>query len=1073
MKIIFYVLIFVFMGTSTQAQINTAQEKYALPSSLNESSGIIFFNDKIVSHNDSGGENKLFELDTITGSITRTVTIANATNVDWEDVTQDEDFIYVGDIGNNNGNRTDLKIYKIDKSDFLNATTVTAQTIDFSYANQSDFTSNPNNTEWDAEALVSIDQNNLVLLSKNWVDNQTSAYLIPKSPGTYSISPMPTTYNSGGLITGGTYNPTTEKLFLVGYQPVSAGFSALQSFVSISENFNSNDIFSGTNTQFDLSAFGQEQTEAITYVNTNRYFITSESFSFTQLGFTFSDYGKLIAFNEFPLGDATQISILNQPATQECQGTLASPIEVQLEDENDNAINQSGFTITASLDSGLGTLQGTTSKITDNNGKAIFDDLEFSVNDSHTLRFTFPGLSDAVSSEIGEATGCNLVQWTGQVNSDWSNIANWTPQEVPNENYEVIIPNNSPNYPVLDVDASVGNFAMESGSSIDLNGFTLNLNGSIDDIYNAAQMDASSSGSELYLSASISQDILADFLSPEVANLTVENSSGVTLNVAIHITEVLHIKQGTLTTNDNLTLACRFSPRQTAQIDELGGTLSGLVTVEQCYSPRRSFRLVSPSTTTSSSINDNWQEGVNNTGLNYPSDNLNPSPGYGTHITGSTVGNNGFDASVTGNPSLFSFDEATQLWNSLNNTDSNALTAGNPLRMLIRGDRSINLNSNADTPTSTKLRSNGTIVKGPISPDLSSLNSNVKFALLGNPFHAVVNMDTVLSESVDLKKHFVVWDPNLGGISTPGQPGGRGAYVTVNASNNSNTNSDSDMNIYLQPYQAFFVEAYDDSPQLVFQEENKNVEENQLDVFNNTTTPEHIDIRLYDQTSYNNADTSDDGLKIYFSSNFSNGLNNRDATKFLNIDENIARVKNNIYLSYEERALPTGNESLQLYIDQYRDTDYVFEIEVGDFPDNKVFLLDEYSSGDQILLEEESLNTYSFSVDQSIAESIADNRFTILFEDDTFSTSEFDQLDFKIIPNPIVNNQFTIINTNLKNKTVDLSLSDIVGKTVFQQRFEKFDQIQKVQPSIQLSSGIYFLQLSNSNNKLTKKLIVK
>jgi hypothetical protein len=911
------------------------------------------------------------------------------------------------------------------------------------------------------------------LLSKNWVDNQTSAYLIPKSPGTYSISPMPTIYNSGGLITGGTYNPTTEKLFLVGYQPVSAGFSALQSFVSISENFNSNDIFSGTNTHFDLSAFGQEQTEAITYVNTNRYFITSESFSFTQLGFTFSDYGKLIAFNEFPLGDATQISILNQPATQECQGTLASPIEVQLEDENDNAINQSGFTITASLDSGLGTLQGTTSKTTDNNGKAIFDDLEFSVNDSHTLRFTFPGLSDAVSSEIGEATGCNFVQWTGQVNSEWSNIANWTPQEVPNENYEVIIPNNSPNYPVLDVDASVGNFTMESGSSIDLNGFTLNLNGSIDDIDNAAQMDASSSGSELYLSASISQDILADFLSPEVANLTVENSSGVTLNVAIRITEVLHIKQGTLTTNDNLTLACRFSPRQTAQIDELGGTLSGLVTVEQCYSPRRSFRLVSPSTTTSTSINDNWQEGVNNIGLNYPSDNLNPSPGYGTHITGSSVGNNGFDASVTGNPSVFSFDEATQLWNSLNNTDSNTLTAGNPLRMIIRGDRSINLNSNADTPTSTKLRSNGTIVKGPISPDLSSLNSNVEFALLGNPFHAVVNMDTVLSESVDLKKHFVVWDPNLGGISTPGQPGGRGAYVTVNASNNSNTNSDSDMNIYLQPYQAFFVEAYDDSPQLVFQEENKNVEENQLDVFNNTTTPEHIDIRLYDQTSYNNADTSDDGLKIYFSSNFSNGLNNRDATKFLNIDENIARVKNNIYLSYEERALPTGNESLQLYIDQYRDTDYVFEIEVGDFPDNKVFLLDEYSSGDQILLEEESLNTYSFSVDQSIAESIADNRFTILFEDDTFSTSEFDQLDFKIIPNPIVNNQFTIINTNLKNKTVDLSLSDIVGNTVFQQRFEKFDQIQKVQPSIQLSSGIYFLQLSNSNNKLTKKLIVK
>ena len=281
------------------------------------------------------------------------------------------------------------------------------------------------------------------------------------------------------------------------------------------------------------------------------------------------------------------------------------------------------------------------------------------------------------------------------------------------------------------------------------------------------------------------------------------------------------------------------------------------------------------------------------------------------------------------------------------------------------------------------------------------------------------------------------------------------------------------MKNYLQPYQAFFVEAYDNSPQLIFQEEHKIVEENQLDIFNNTTTPQHINIRLYDETSYINADTSDDGLKIHFSSNFSNALNNRDATKFLNIDENIARVENDIYLSYEERALPSENDSLQLYTDQYRDTDYVFEIEVGDFPDNKVFLSDNYSSADQILLNEESLNTYSFSVDPSIAESIADERFKILFEDDTFSTSEFDQIDFKIIPNPIVNNQFTIINANLKDKSVDVSLTDMVGKTVFQQRFENFDESQKVQPNTQLSSGIYFLQLSNSNRRVTKKLIVE
>ncbi|MBJ7880193.1 T9SS type A sorting domain-containing protein [Gelidibacter salicanalis] len=267
-------------------QITNVEEKFPLPEVLNESSGTIFFNDKLIIHNDSGNENKLYELDTISGLVSRTVTVANATNVDWEDITQDSTSIYIGDIGNNNGNRTDLKIYKIIKSDYLSSTNINAEVINFSYSDQTDFTTSPNTTEWDAEALISLDADNLILFTKNWVNGTTKAYAIPPNAGTYSVDPLPTTLTSGGLITGATYNPSTKKVYLIGYTNI------LQPFVWASENFTSNDIFSGTNTQTLLPSLGFEQAESISHIGANKYFITSESFTIPPI----SDYAKLVSF---------------------------------------------------------------------------------------------------------------------------------------------------------------------------------------------------------------------------------------------------------------------------------------------------------------------------------------------------------------------------------------------------------------------------------------------------------------------------------------------------------------------------------------------------------------------------------------------------------------------------------------------------------------------------------------------------------------------------------------------------------------------------------------------------------
>ena len=81
---------------------------------LNENSGIIFLNDHLLTINDGGNSNTIFEIDTL-GSIIREITVLNASNVDWEAISQNSQSVFVGDIGNNSSSRENLCIYEISK----------------------------------------------------------------------------------------------------------------------------------------------------------------------------------------------------------------------------------------------------------------------------------------------------------------------------------------------------------------------------------------------------------------------------------------------------------------------------------------------------------------------------------------------------------------------------------------------------------------------------------------------------------------------------------------------------------------------------------------------------------------------------------------------------------------------------------------------------------------------------------------------------------------------------------------------------------------------------------------------
>lgn len=267
---LFYLCLFSIFQIKAQSVVTS--DKFNLPQTVAETSGLIYYNNKLITHNDSGNAAELYEINTINGSINRTVNITNASNIDWEDIAQDNTYIYVGDIGNNNGSRTDLKFYRILKTDFDTNTNITAEVINYMYENQTDFTPNPNNNDWDSEGFVIYD-NYILIFSKNWANNEVDVYAIPNTIGSHSAIKV-SNYNAEGLVTGADI-VGLNKIYLSGYSEADLTPFLIEIY-NLNINTPSNlDVFTSSNTvKLDISLGTLNQVEAICFIETNGFIDT-------------------------------------------------------------------------------------------------------------------------------------------------------------------------------------------------------------------------------------------------------------------------------------------------------------------------------------------------------------------------------------------------------------------------------------------------------------------------------------------------------------------------------------------------------------------------------------------------------------------------------------------------------------------------------------------------------------------------------------------------------------------------------------------------------------------------------
>ncbi len=538
--------------------------------------------------------------------------------------------------------------------------------------------------------------------------------------------------------------------------------------------------------------------------------------------------------------------------------------------------------------------------------------------------------------------------------------------------------------------------------------------------------------------------------------------------------------EGILALQDDAEIIFNSDGNGTAIFGEVGGVCTSSritygnnagVTVER-YIPAgstegntkevRAYRMLT-SAVDAGTINSNWQEGDIDTQYNTGSNSLGNITGFGTHITGGS-NTNGFDYNATNNPSAYTYNNQPQTWSALANTNATNLNAGDPYYINIRGDRTLNMSTNAPNPISTTLRSKGQLKLCESNLTSATLADGAEeFSFIGNPYQSLVDMQQVLSNTgtSQVNPNYIwVWNPNLSV---------KGAYVVVDVRDNSTTDTDGNIQVspitrVLQPGQAIFVRnstSIAGTPNITFEENDKVTTGESLTMFKNNPTAQRVRITL------KHGETILDAVLINFSENYSNLVNDFDANKLGNSDENLALVNGSHFLSIEQRDIPVDLEEIPLYVGSYRHQDYQFLINWEEIPNLQAYLVDNYLQTSTALVTGE--NIINFSVDQQIAASVETDRFKITFEDSSLASNTVKTNGFSLYPNPLNNGILNISNPNYTGE-MKVSVFNNVGQLMMMKSRTAITGNTSINMS-QLAAGVYLVKVTTESTTFTEKIV--
>lgn len=244
-------------------------QQWLLPPELAETSGLLFWEDQLWTHNDDT-DNQLYAFSLTSLPALQRYPLTDCINIDWEDIAQDDDYLYVGDFGNNaSGNRDNLRVLRVDKPSLLAGSPV-IDTISFGYSLQMTTSpAPPNQTDFDCEAFIAWGDS-LYLFTKEWVSYGCAVYVLPKTPGSH-LARFQSRHAVEGLITGASQVAGYPWVVLSGYSPL------LQPFVYLLYDFEGDRFWSGNKRKLLLN-MPFHQVEGITSTDGQHFFLSNERF---------------------------------------------------------------------------------------------------------------------------------------------------------------------------------------------------------------------------------------------------------------------------------------------------------------------------------------------------------------------------------------------------------------------------------------------------------------------------------------------------------------------------------------------------------------------------------------------------------------------------------------------------------------------------------------------------------------------------------------------------------------------------------------------------------------------------
>ncbi len=425
-------------------------------------------------------------------------------------------------------------------------------------------------------------------------------------------------------------------------------------------------------------------------------------------------------------------------------------------------------------------------------------------------------------------------------------------------------------------------------------------------------------------------------------------------------------------------------------------------------------------------------------------------------ITGIQGSSNGFTPTNTNNPSAFWYNpivgdvsQNEMGWTAFTHTNGLGANGWYPkqgIRLNIRGSKGEGLNGLPYIPSAIILHLHDSLNTGDQTAILTKNSSNAGFNLLGNPFASPIDMSK-LQIGDHINPNYYLWDPYLGN---------KGGYACYPFSNS----------ISLPSFAAFFAQTRDSSlgNQILFPETCKNSSGDFLKVLG---VSEKITNQL--ELIVQSDSIIWDRSVIIFKTDASDSVDIYDAKKLMNPELNLfSWSSEKVRLCIDTRSSLHAN---RIPLGLLATIPKTYQIKVTQFPAIAGFdfyLIDKLKVTKTLL---KSGGIYSFQVDSfPLPKDSIRFEIQMLANSIPMNTIEVSKLSCLAFPNP-TGDQISLSIQSPQLLPINISVCNALGQSLLKKDLAPSHQVLFEVNMDKWRSGIYFITISNKEEKIVQKII--